>query len=176
MDGAKVSIDTSVLAKIIEQANKISDDCEYSSASNFELGRVWDIWNNTLGISSTILSSVAAYFAVTEEQSSITIFASMAATVFAAVLTFLKPSEKASAYREFGNRYRSLRNKARVFSSIDCLQDNEYESLRKKLDKIMIEKEELNLGNPVIPRWAFRSAQKSLDEKRSRKASTQTGK
>jgi hypothetical protein len=169
-------VDGEILKQIISNAQKIADDCEYSAASNFALSRRWDRWNLFLGSSAAILSALAA---ISIDKSNLPGFiagfpitgtAAFFAAIFASVLTFLKPSEKASIYREFGNKYRALRNRSRVFISIDCLVTLEYEKLRSELDALLKEKEDLNLDNPVIPDWAFREAQRLLDQKNARKA------
>jgi hypothetical protein len=170
--------ESEILKQIVDNARKIADDCEYSAASNFALGRRWDRWNLFLGSSAAILSALAA---ISTEKLKLPGFiadfpvtgtAAFFAAISASVLTFLKPSEKASIYREFGNKYRALRNRSRVFISIDCRLPLKYKELRGGLDALLKEKEDLNLDNPVIPDWAFREAQRLLDEKKARKAKT----
>lgn len=173
------SIERDVLDQVIDQANKISSDCEYSATSNFALGRYWDGWNLKLGLTSALLAAVAAYLAVGEGRipignmqnvaQSVTGVVAFLSTIAVSILTFLKPSEKASVYREFGNKYRSIRNRSRVFVSIDCLVESDYQKLRNGLNALLKEKEDLNMDNPVIPQWAFSEAQKLIDEKILRK-------
>jgi len=165
-------VDDGVLKQIIDNAQKVANDCEYSASSNFALGKYWDTWNLRLGLSAAILSALAALVGKTD-LSGVPIAGVVAflAAISASVLTFLKPSEKASIYREFGNKYRSLRNRSRVFISIDCLVMPEYEELRARLDSLLKEKEDLNLDNPVIPEWAFKEAQRLITQKLARKAS-----
>jgi hypothetical protein len=169
-------VDGDVLKKIVDNAQKIANDCEYSASSNFALGKYWDTWNLRLGLSAAILSALAAIINVDKMNllSSVQHFpiagvVGFFAAVSASVLTFLKPSEKASIYREFGNKYRSLRDRSRVFISIDCLVTTEYEKLRGALDALLKEKEDLNLDNPVIPEWVFVEAQRLIKQKLNRK-------
>jgi hypothetical protein len=165
-------IDGGVLKQIIDNAQKIADDCEYSASSNFALGKYWDTWNLRLGLSAAILSALAALVGKTDfDLPGVPVTSAVAflAAISASVLTFLKPSEKASIYREFGNKYRSLRNRSRVFISIDCLVKPEYKKLRGTLDALLKEKEDLNLDNPVIPEWAFEEAHRLIKQKSDRK-------
>jgi hypothetical protein len=167
-------VDEKVLNKIIYNADEIAKDCEYSASSNFELGKYWDSWNLRLGLSAATLSALAAISSGREDffstsGSPLPSIVALLAAISASVLTFLKPSEKASIYREFGNKYRSLRNRSRVFVTIDCLVTAEYEKLRAALDALLKEKEDLNLGNPVIPKWAYEEAHRSIKQKSDRK-------
>jgi hypothetical protein len=165
-----------VLKQIVDNAQKIANDCEYSATSNFALGTYWDSWNLRLGLSAAIFSALAAINVDAmistnpAQHSPVTSVVGFLAAISASVLTFLKPSEKASIYREFGNKYRSLRNRSRVFISIDCLVTPEYEKLRGGLDALLREKEDLNFDNPVIPGWAFEEAQRLIKQKLDRKA------
>jgi hypothetical protein len=171
-------VDDGVLTQIIDNARKIANDCEYSASSNFALGTYWDAWNLRLGLSAAIFSALAAInidtmIATNAHHSPITSVVGFFAAISASVLTFLKPSEKASVYREFGNKYRSLRNRSRIFISIDCLVTPEYtleyEKLRGALDALLKEKEDLNFDNPVIPGWAFEEAHRLIKQKLDRK-------
>lgn len=168
-------VDRRMLKKIIDNADEIVQDCEYSASSNFELGKYWDSWNLRLGLSAAIFSALAAISSSRGDVFSTSVsqlpsIVAFLAAISASVLTFLKPAEKASIYREFGNKYRSLRNRSRVFITIDCLVTAEYERLRGTLDALLKEKEDLNLGNPVIPEWAYQEARKLIKQKSDRKA------
>jgi hypothetical protein len=162
-----------VQQSIISSADKVSEDCDYSAGSNFTLGNHWDKWNLRLGLSAAILSALAAIsvdklHGVIGDQAAqmLTSFVAFLAAIAASVLTFLKPSEKASVYREFGNKYRALRNRSRVFASIDCNVKTEYDELRRGLDELLKEKADLNLDNPVIPEWAYLEAKRLVETKR----------
>jgi hypothetical protein len=79
------------------------------------------------------------------------------------VMTFLNPNAKAAAHLNAGNKYDSLMNKARIFWSIDCWQDESEQVLTEKLKYISEQKDNLNQTCPQFPNWAYKIAKRGIE-------------
>ena len=85
-------------------------------------------------------------------------------TALTAVTTFLNPNEKANSYRNAGNKYNSLRNKARIFCEINSYGENSDQEITKQLKELAKQRDELSQNSPQIPRWAYKKARKGIEE------------
>lgn len=163
---------------IEDQLQRLEDDAELASASNFCMAQRWEAMNTRLGLIivlfSGTLTGIGAYASVGDFESfqkyftlASTVIAA-AATVVASVLTVLKPSARGCSYREFGNKQAALRNRIRLYRSVLMKQDPSVERLSEQLVSFGQEKDALNADNPPIPRSASRSAFRHMLEKRQR--------
>lgn len=121
----------------------------------------------------TIISAATSMKGWESSQDILILFSTIlasAATVVGSVLTFLKPSERAGRYREFGNKQKALRNRIRLFRTVSIHQVLDQEKAAQQLLEFSQEKDALNSDNPPIPRRAFKVASKEILEKRNRRA------
>jgi hypothetical protein len=162
------------------QLHKLEDDTDLTSASDFRMAQNWESINTGLGlITVTVSGAVTAIgaaasvkdFSILQQYFTMfsTILASLA-TVIGSILTFLKPSERAGRYREFGNKHKMLRNRIRIYRAVQMMQDTSLERITDQLVVFNKEKDALNSDNPPIPRSAFSGASREILEKRQRRA------
>jgi hypothetical protein len=166
--------------RCIEQLQKIEDDTDITSASNFFIAQNWEGWNTKLGLFIvglsgivTVISAILALEELKEYRVYLTVISTIfasAATAIGSVLTFLKPSERASRYRDFGNKQKDLRNRIRIYRSIESSQALDLNSIIHTLKDFSEEKNALNSDNPPIDRSAFVVASQDIAEKRQRRA------
>jgi hypothetical protein len=165
---------------IEDQLQKLEDDTDLTSASDFRMAQRWQGINTKLGLIivlvSGIITAIGAGASVGDFQYlqkyfalSVTVLASIA-TVVGSVLTFLKPSERGMQYREFGNKQKALRNRIRIYRSVLMKQEPSVDRPSEQLVGFGQEKDALNSDNPPIPRSAFRTASRDMLEKRRRRA------
>jgi SMODS and SLOG-associating 2TM effector domain len=168
-----------VRQSIEDQLQRLEDDTDLTSASDFSMAQRWEATNTRLGliiiIASGVVAAIGAAASLADLQQyqryftlSSTVLAAIA-TVIASVLTFLKPSERSGQYREFGNKQKALRNRIRIYRSVLMKQDPSVERLSEQLVAFGQEKDGLNSDNPPIPRSAFRAASRDMLEKRRRR-------
>jgi hypothetical protein len=161
------------------ELQKLEDDSDLTSASDFSMAQRWDAINTRLGLAIVVASGIVAAIGASASLADLqqyqryftlssTVLAAIA-TVIASVLTFLKPSERGGQYREYGNKHDALRNRIRIYRSVLMKQDPSVERLSDQLVAFGQEKDALNADNPPIPRWAFRAASKEMLEKRRRR-------
>ena len=161
------------------QLQKLEDDTDLTSASDFRMAQKWESTNNLLGLITIIVSGIVTVIGAVsslKQLSDIQPFFTIASTVLASiatvigsVLTFLKPSERGGRYREFGNKQKMLRNRIRIYRTVQMLQDNSANGPPEQLVAFNLEKDSLNSDNPPIPRSAFITASKEVAEKRKRR-------
>jgi len=155
---------------IIAQAIKIEEDCERAAIRDALLSTRWNTINTVLGLSATIIAALSALLAGSNHGTGIAAgnwaaagTAGMA-SVLAAVLTFLSPSEKAGAFQQYSNKYHALRDRIRLFVAVGALA-TEGEQLAAEFDKLLQEKREIDADHPILPEWAYEKAKKKIEEK-----------
>lgn len=158
---------------IAEQAKKVEEDCERAAIRDALVSSRWDKWNLSLGLASTIAAAIAAFlagagndllgFIDSKYANALTALFAMISAVFASTLTFLAPSEKANSFQQTSNKYHSLRERLRFFRNTRCVEDNE--NLADDLERLIGEKNEIDVDHPVVPEWAYKKAQVRIEEK-----------
>lgn len=108
----------SALAKIKTEIERLEEDCIHSGKSHFNAGARWTRYNTLIGLPSVILSALAGTAFFKDYGAVAGVMASVAA-VLTALMTFLKPAERASEHKQAGDQYLTLRNDARIFREIE---------------------------------------------------------
>jgi len=112
------------------------------------------------------LSAIAGVFALSQFDNH-NVIAGLFAIIVAdltAVTTFLNPNERANSHLNAGNKYDSLRNKARIFCEIDTCIDGLAEDFIKQLKNLANQRDDLNQNSTQIPTSAFKRARKGIED------------
>lgn len=141
---------------------RIEEDSIHSAKSHFNAANTWSSRHYGIGIPATILGAAAGAAAVKSWPELAGLLA-LLGTILTGLLTFLKPSERASAHKTAGDQYLALRNDARVFREISLLLDSEAVANADHLKALSDRRNELNQGSPEIPRQAFEAARRGID-------------
>jgi hypothetical protein len=88
--------------------------------------------------------------------------------VLTALLTFLKPSERAASHKSAGDQYLALRNDVRVFRTIDLLLGKSADELARTVTTLAKRRNELNSASQQTPRPAFERARKGIEDGEAR--------
>lgn len=155
----------SIEVKLINEAKRIEEDTLFSAKGHFCAARGWTNIHLWLGGSSAILAAIAGASALSkfDYHNIIAGVLSIIVATATALITFLNPSKRASIHQESGNKYKALRNNARIFYDIEINtldEKNNAENLKKLNDQ----RNKLNLESPQIPRWAFKKARKGIED------------
>jgi hypothetical protein len=166
----------STRVKIIEEAKRIENDALYSAKGHYEAAESWTRFHLTIGIPTAILSAIAGASALAQFDYHNIIAGSLAILVAAltAVATFLNPNEKATSHQIVGNKYNALRNKVHIFCNIDSSVENSEQELIKHLKDLATQRDELNQDSPPISSWAYKKAQKVIENKTTAKSTSRT--
>lgn len=84
-------------------------------------------------------------------------------TVLTALMTFLKPSEKAAEHKSSGDQYLALRNDARVFREIGLSQVGDEAAAIAGMNGFTTRRNELNQASPQFSNGDFQKAKKGID-------------
>lgn len=143
-----------------KEAERIEEDSIHSAKGHFNAADAWRCRHYWLGIPATIFGALVATTMVKDYPIAVSFFSVMTA-ILTALLTVLKPIERASKHQAVGNQYLALKNDARIFREINLLvQDRECHT--DKLKALSQRRNELNQGSPEIPRKAFEQARDGI--------------
>lgn len=162
MNTESVHYNEQILA-LQREAERLEEDALYSSKGHFNAEDAWERRNYWLGVPATVLGAVAGA-ALIKSQPDLAIAFTLLASLLTGLMTFLKPNERAALHRAAAGQFLALRNKARFFREIELLQSARLDDLIERLKGLSAERNELNLKSPSIPRRAFVSARKGIEE------------
>ena len=149
-------------ALIATELERIEEDCIHSGKAHFNAGERWASYHYWLGVPAVILSAAAgAVFLKDDPQIAASL--STLVAVLAALVTFLKPSERASAHKSSGDQYLSLRNDARVFREIKLKHTCDDQSAVDGLDEFTKRRNELNKASYPFARRDYEKARSGVD-------------
>jgi hypothetical protein len=156
--------------KILEEAKHIENDVHHSAKGHYEEANYWTKFHLFLGIPASLLSAIAGASALAqfENHAMIAGFLAIIVAALTSVTTFLNPNEKASAHQNAGNKYGSLRNKARAFYNLEMLLEESEQILAEQVKALMKQRDELNETSPPISNAAYSLAKKRILEKQQR--------
>jgi hypothetical protein len=139
-------------ALVGKQARDLYLSCEKGSLRDTLIAARWHNYNLGLGIVSILSAGIAAFLRSDNEilQSlpyglgpHIAPSLAVISATLTSILTFLAPSEKASAYHHFSNKFRSLRDRVRCFIEVECGANSKDAIVRDKYERLVREKVKL---------------------------------
>ena len=151
--------------EIIKEAKRVEEDSLYSSKGHFYAAQFWSRFHLFIGTFTSVMVAASGVFVLYQFDFYRIYVGGLAVltSAISAISTFTSPSQRATEHRSAGNRYNSLRNRARFFSGIEAGSE-EYEKSLEKLRCLCIERDDLNSRSLQIPRWAFNRARKGVEE------------
>ncbi len=151
------------VAALRREAERLEEDATYSSKGHFNAEDTWVRRNYWLGVPATVLGAVAGATLIKSQPEWATAF-TLLASLLTGLMTFLKPNERAAMHRAAAGQFLALRNDARLFREIELFQLDRLSELHERLQALSAMRNELNLKSPSIPRRAFVSARKGIEE------------
>lgn len=151
-----------VKVKVINEAKRIEEDSLFSAKGHFCDAQFWTNFHLWIGIPTVAIAAIAGGLAF----SSATVFAGILSIIVAAstaVITFVNPNEKASAHRNAGVDYNSLRNDTRIFYDVEALQLTDDKELLNKLEQLNRRRAKLGEESPQISKGAYLKAKKGIE-------------
>jgi hypothetical protein len=149
-------------AKAAAELERIEEDCIHSGKAHFNAASRWSCYHTALGLPSVILSALAgaAFF---KDYSNIAGLMSSLVAILTALMTFLKPSERAAAHKSSGDQYLALRNDARVFRTIKLGTSCDDDTAISILDNFTKRRNDLNQSSTQFSRKDFEKARTGID-------------
>ncbi len=152
-----------LISALRKEAERIDEDSIHSAKGHFNTAAIWNRRHYWLGVPATLFGALAGA-AFIKDCPEVASLLSLAATILTALVTFLKPTERASEHKTAGDQYLALRNDARLFREIELLAPEDGQPLTDKIKALSQRRNELNQGSPEIPRRAFEQARKGIAE------------
>ncbi len=150
--------------RIIKEAKRIEEDSLYSSKGHFYAAQFWSNLHLCVGIFiSVVVASAGIVLLKFNSYRIATGILAILASALSAVSTFTSPGKRAATHLSAGNRYNSIRNRARLFREIEVVSEA-YEKSLEKLRCLFAERDELNDRYPQISKRAFNKARKGIQE------------
>ncbi|MGO7078860.1 SLATT domain-containing protein [Rhizobium johnstonii] len=150
-------------AKITIELHRLEEDCSHSGKAHFNASDRWNQFNYWFGIPSVVISAIIGTALVKDHVVWASV-GSAAVTVLTALVTFLKPAEKATLHKNSGDQYLALKNDSRVFREITLLKNAEEAAAIEGLEGLTKRRNELNQASPLFANRDFRRAKKGVDE------------
>lgn len=141
----------------------VEEDCIYSAKRHFNACSSWTVGHYVLGIPATVLAALVTT-ALVKNHADWAQALGMTSALFAALLTFLKPNDRASQHRMLGNQYLALRNEARMFRQIELIEVVEDVKKSEHIRRLAQRRNELNGSAPTTPPWAFSRARQGIEQ------------
>jgi hypothetical protein len=143
------------------EAQRVEEDCTYNYMGHYSAATRWKVVDHALGFPTFFLSGVAAFlvFPFPAVATALTIVT----TLLALASLYLKPAEATALHFRSGGKFKSLREKARLFREVALkASDISEEQLVRRLQDLADEKRIISeLGVP-LPDFAYRIAKRKI--------------
>ena len=147
----------------INESLRIEEDANFSAKSHFNAADIWSDRHFYIGIPATVFGLLTSA-ALVKDYPTLAGLCSLLATILTALITFLKPNERAAQHKSLGEQFLCLRNDTRVFRTIELLEDHKDVEVSKKLKALVARRNDLNKGSPSIPYTAFKKARTGIEQ------------
>jgi hypothetical protein len=148
--------------RIKAETRRSEEDCTQSGKSHFNAADRWSRYNSWIGVPSIIISAVAGTAFFKDYPSAAGTMSSVVA-VLAALMTFLKPAERAAVHKSSGDQYLALRNDAPVFREIEIDHMSDLKEAIASLAGLTKRRNELNQASPQFSDGDRRKARSGIE-------------
>lgn len=149
-------------AAIRDELLRMEEDCTHSGKAHFNASSRWTFWHYVFGIPSVILATLAGAAFFKDYPIVAGIMTSVVA-VLTALMTFLKPSERAAGHKSSGDQYLALRNDSRVYREIMLVRASEEDEAVTAMSGLTTRRNELNAASPAFANRDFQKARKGIN-------------
>lgn len=147
--------------EILQEAKKIEADSIFFAKGHFHAAFFWSNMHFWIGIPTTIIAAITSAFALTQYHIVAGILAVLI-SILAGITTFINPNDKANSNFNSANSYGTLANNINIFINVDSIMETSELALVNKLKEFEVERDELNLNSPLIPKWALKKTRDCL--------------
>jgi hypothetical protein len=144
-----------VITELKAEADRLEWDAIYTMKGHFNAAMLWNIAHYVLGTAAALLGAFAGKEFMGGETSPNASAVATASAAFAAVITLLKPSEKAQPHHAAGVFYNSIKRKARMFQNISLAAETDPQVLRRELEEMVTAYHDHQLSAPPVPTPAY---------------------
>lgn len=150
-----------IIAELKAEADRLEWDALYSMKGQFNAAMLWNITHYSLGVGAVILGAIAGNQFIANHNLVAGIIATFSGAI-TAVITFLKPSEKAQPHHEAGEFCAEIKRKARMFQNISVLLEADPRELQRQLTELASSYHENQRTAPPIPWMAYQITRRGV--------------
>lgn len=161
-----MAINPTVKTGLSKEAERIEEDALYSGKGHYNACGPWQSRHRWLGSLSAILSAIAAGVAAQKGAPPLVVVTlSVLAAALTAVVTFLKPNEEADRHRRAGDAHFAIKNRARIFRTVELEADGADEAkLVDTLKSLSADLDAARAAAPPIPDEAYKKAKGEIED------------
>ena len=159
-----------IIDELKAEAERLEWDALYTSKGSFNAAMLWSWTHYSLGSLAVLCGAIASKQFI-DTNTTVGAVVAVISAALTAIITFLKPSDKAEPHHEAGVRFASLKRKARMFRNLTVLNGSDSKKLIDELKDIADEYAEIQKESPAIPflayqiaRWGTRRGEHVYDE------------
>lgn len=152
---------SALLTKIEEEAHRLEWNLIYTSKGHYNAAMLWNAVHYILGIGAVLFGAFAGKGFAEMNPWLATVLASVSAAL-TAVITFLKPSEKATPHHKTGTQLSSLLNRLRFYQKITVNEDRSLEELSAELKQISEDYNSLTENALPVPWVAYQITRRGI--------------
>jgi hypothetical protein len=155
-----------VLTAVITEAKRVEEDSLHSSKGHFEAASRWDVIHLWCGVPAAVAATVtatAAGIAGLGNHAQLAGGIALVSAALTAAVAVLKPKDRALAHHHAGTAFNALKNGARIFHQIECIDPSMNVSAVANVKLLDAQRAKLNSESPPIPRFAFKAAKAGID-------------
>jgi len=162
-------INPTVKLGLSNEAQRIEEDALFSGKGHYNACGPWQTRHRWLGSTSAILSALAAGVAAQKGAAPVIVVTlSVLAAALTAVVTFLKPNEEADRHRRAGDAHFAIKNRARIFRTVEMEADGADEAkLVDALKALSADLDAARSSAPAIPEDAYQKAKQAIETEKT---------
>lgn len=164
-----MSIDAKMKFGLGSEAQRVEEDALFSGKGHYNACGPWQSRHRWLGGTSAVFSAVAAGVASQHGAPPLLVVTlSVLAAALTSVITFLKPNEEADRHRRSGDAHFAIKNRARIFRTIELEAESAVEEkLVEALKALSADLAAARSAAPPIPDDAYQKAKDDIEVKKS---------
>lgn len=155
---------TDVKVEIELEARRIEEDALFSYKGHYNSAVPWTRWSRLLASAAALGSALAAVAVLKNWSATISVSSAAIATIAGAINASMQPHGLADRHQRAGDRYLSIRNRARILRKIQMLTPGESaESLLAEIRTLSLALDQAREGAPVVSRRAYCEAKRDIE-------------
>lgn len=152
---------STILSELKAEAERLEWDALYTMKGHFNAAMLWNIAHYSLGIVAVILGVLAGkqFF---DDHNVLASAIGTASAALTAIITFLKPSEKAQPHHDAGVFCAEIKRRSRMFQNISAELESDPIALEEKLNTLVKAYHDKQKSSPPVPWLAYQLARRGV--------------
>lgn len=150
--------------RIASELKRVEEDCTYSSKSHFNAADRLRRTHNWVGGFAVVLSAAGGTAILAESVPAIAGTTSLIVAVLAALLTFMKFSERSVEHKSAGDQFLALKSDVRRYREVRLVELEDVSVAMTATDEFAERQQALNRSAPITDEGDFKKARRGIEE------------